>query len=198
MPLRSPENQTDARVGIDGGSASSRRNDGKFQREIDVMSRTSTGLRPSGLNAWDQSGCANGTGSTSGMAREQSILKEVGNAARGSFRRNKSQIRAKSFDEIRRRSQSTRGCSFAYHRRPKDRSLNKELRHMDSFEKMLDKAYETKTAKELVNAPVEALAGVSKGDAEALQKSFGIKTIGDLAGNKYFNAAKQIADIANR
>ena len=69
---------------------------------------------------------------------------------------------------------------------------------MDSFEKMLDKAYEKKTAKELVNAPVEALAGVSQGDAALLLQAFGIKTIGDLAGNKYFLAARQIADIAAR
>lgn len=69
---------------------------------------------------------------------------------------------------------------------------------MDSFEKLLDKAYETKTAKELVDAPVDALAGVSKKDGELLDQAFGIKTIGDLAGNKYFLAAQQIANIAKR
>jgi hypothetical protein len=69
---------------------------------------------------------------------------------------------------------------------------------MDSFEKMLDKAYEKKTAKELITAPVEALAGVTKTDADALAKAFGIKTIGDLATNKYVVAARQINDIANR
>jgi hypothetical protein len=69
---------------------------------------------------------------------------------------------------------------------------------MKSFVEMLDKAYETKTAKELVEAPVDALAGVSKGDAELLARAFGIKTIGDLATNKYFVAARQIADVAAR
>lgn len=69
---------------------------------------------------------------------------------------------------------------------------------MDSFEKMLDKAYEKKHAVELVNAPVSALAGVSEGDADLLAKAFGIKTIGDLATNKYFQAAKQIHEIAQR
>lgn len=69
---------------------------------------------------------------------------------------------------------------------------------MDSFEKMLDKAYEKKTAKELVGAPVEALAGVSAADAELLAKAFGVKTIGDLAANKYFVAAQQIAEVAKR
>jgi len=69
---------------------------------------------------------------------------------------------------------------------------------MSSFETMLDKAHETKTAKELVDAPVDALAGVSKGDAELLAKAFGIKTIGALASNEYFVAAQQIAAIAAR
>ena len=50
----------------------------------------------------------------------------------------------------------------------------------------------------LVGAPVEALAGVSQGDAELLARAFGIRTIGDLATNKYFVAARQIADIASR
>lgn len=69
---------------------------------------------------------------------------------------------------------------------------------MDSFEKMLDKAYEKKTAKELMDCPVEALAGVSAKDAELLKEAFNIKTIGDLATNKYFVAATQIAAIAKR
>jgi hypothetical protein len=76
--------------------------------------------------------------------------------------------------------------------------LDQEEDVMDSFEKLLDKAYEKKTAKELVNCPVEALAGVSEGDAKLLREAFGIKTIGDLASNKYFKAARQIADIAER
>lgn len=69
---------------------------------------------------------------------------------------------------------------------------------MESFEALLDKAYEKKTAKELVDAPVSALAGVSEGDAALLKKAFNIATIGDLAKNKYFVAARQISDIAER
>lgn len=65
-----------------------------------------------------------------------------------------------------------------------------------NLDAVLDKAYETSTPAELVNAPVAALAGVSDGDAELLRKAFNIKTIGDLAGNKYFRAATAIADIA--
>lgn len=62
----------------------------------------------------------------------------------------------------------------------------------------MEAARRAESLKELIDAPVEALAGVSKGDAELLVKSFGIKTIGDLATNKYFVAAQQIADIAKR
>ncbi len=69
---------------------------------------------------------------------------------------------------------------------------------MDSFEAMLDKAYEKKTAKELVDAPVDALAGVSKKDGELLQEAFGIKTIGDLATNKFFLAAQAILNVSKR
>ena len=49
---------------------------------------------------------------------------------------------------------------------------------------------------ELVNAPVSALAGVSDADAEALKKAFNIKTIGDLATNKFIRAATAIAEIS--
>lgn len=64
--------------------------------------------------------------------------------------------------------------------------------------KLLDKAYEEKDPKELVNAPVDALQGVSKADADALQKAFNVKTIGDLARNKYVIAAQIIANLADR
>jgi hypothetical protein len=66
-----------------------------------------------------------------------------------------------------------------------------------NLDKVLDKAYESSTPAELVDAPVSALAGVSEADAEALKKAFNIKTIGDLASNKYVRAATAIADIAD-
>jgi len=65
-----------------------------------------------------------------------------------------------------------------------------------NLDKVLDKAYESSSPAELVNAPVSALAGVSDKDAELLQQAFNIKTIGDLAANKYFRTAGAIADIA--
>lgn len=67
---------------------------------------------------------------------------------------------------------------------------------MANIDKFLDKAYETMEFSALVNAPVEALAGVSAADAEALAKALGIKTIGDLATNKYVLWAQAIANLS--
>ncbi|MBF0621137.1 MAG: hypothetical protein HQL54_04350 [Magnetococcales bacterium] len=60
----------------------------------------------------------------------------------------------------------------------------------------LDKAYEGKSLKELVDAPVGALQGVSEADAEKLQAAFNVKTIGDLASLKYVRWAQAIAALA--
>ena len=65
-----------------------------------------------------------------------------------------------------------------------------------NLDAILDKAYESSTLAELVDAPVSALAGVSDSDADLLVQAFNIKTIGDLAGNKYFRAATAIVEIA--
>jgi len=64
--------------------------------------------------------------------------------------------------------------------------------------KLLDKAYEEKNLTELVNAPVDALAGVSEGDAKLLKEAFNIKTIGDLGRNKFFRAASALVELAER
>jgi hypothetical protein len=64
------------------------------------------------------------------------------------------------------------------------------------LDKVLDKAYENMSLNELVDAPVDALAGVSAGDAELLQKAFNIKTVGDLGRNKYFRVAVALVDLA--
>ena len=67
---------------------------------------------------------------------------------------------------------------------------------MANVEKFLDKAYETQEFSELVKAPVDALAGVSAADAEALAKALNIKTIGDLATSKYVLAAQAIYNLS--
>ena len=65
-----------------------------------------------------------------------------------------------------------------------------------NLDAVLDKAYESSSLADLAAAPVSALSGVSEADGEALQQAFNIKTIGDLAGNKYFRAATAIVEIA--
>ena len=69
---------------------------------------------------------------------------------------------------------------------------------MANLAKLLDKQYEQQDFDELVNAPVEALAGLSAGDAAALKQAFNIKTIGDLGRNKYIVAAVAIAALAGK
>lgn len=54
------------------------------------------------------------------------------------------------------------------------------------------KAYADLKGEDLLNAPVNALWGVSEGDAELLKNAFNIKTIKDLATNKFFAWAEEI------
>ena len=65
-----------------------------------------------------------------------------------------------------------------------------------NINKAVDKAFESKTLKEIADAPVDALEGVSAGDAELLAKAFNIKSIRDLGTNKYFLTAQAIATLA--
>lgn len=67
-----------------------------------------------------------------------------------------------------------------------------------NINKALDKAYETKSLKEIADAPVAALEGVSDADAELLAKAFNIKTIRDLGTSKYFQWAQAIVTLAER
>ena len=63
--------------------------------------------------------------------------------------------------------------------------------------KLLDKAYHDKPLSELVKSPVDAIYGVSKGDAELLEKAFRIKTVGDFAKCKFVLAAQAITMMAD-
>lgn len=65
-----------------------------------------------------------------------------------------------------------------------------------NINKALDKAYETKSLKEILKAPVDALQGVSEKDAELLYSAFKIKTVEDLANNKFFKWARAIQLLA--
>ena len=66
-----------------------------------------------------------------------------------------------------------------------------------TLDKALDKAYENKSLAEILDAPVSALAGVSDGDAEHLAAAFGIKTVRDLGGNKYFAVARALVELSS-
>ncbi len=65
-----------------------------------------------------------------------------------------------------------------------------------NINKAVDKAFETMSLKEIADAPVDALEGVSVADAELLAKAFNIKSIRDLGTNKYFLTAQAIVALA--
>lgn len=65
-----------------------------------------------------------------------------------------------------------------------------------SLSNIVDKAYDGLIFQELLKAPVSALKGVSENDEELLNKAFGIKTIADMAENKFFRWAQAIKSLA--
>lgn len=66
-----------------------------------------------------------------------------------------------------------------------------------NIKKAVDKAYENKSLKELVSAPVDALQGISANDAKLLKEAFNVKTIEDLANLKYVKWAQAIVTLAS-
>lgn len=60
----------------------------------------------------------------------------------------------------------------------------------------LTKAFENKSMKELVDAPVHALQGVSEADAEKLKAAFGVETVSDLGTLKFARWARAIVELA--
>jgi len=67
-----------------------------------------------------------------------------------------------------------------------------------NINKAVDKAFESRSLKEIADAPVDALEGVSAGDAELLAKAFNIKSIRDLGTNKHFLTAQAITALATK
>jgi hypothetical protein len=59
------------------------------------------------------------------------------------------------------------------------------------------KGYEDKSFAELAAAPVDALKGISKKDAQLLYKAFHIRTVEDLAKLKYAKWAREICELAD-
>lgn len=65
-----------------------------------------------------------------------------------------------------------------------------------NINKGVDKAYEAKTFREIADSPVDALQGVSEGDAKLLQEAFNVKTVRDLAELKFVKWAQAIVTAA--
>jgi nucleotidyltransferase/DNA polymerase involved in DNA repair len=53
----------------------------------------------------------------------------------------------------------------------------------------LDRRYENAQIAELPDAPIDALRGLGKAGSETLRKAIGVKTIRDLADNRFVLAA---------
>jgi len=66
-----------------------------------------------------------------------------------------------------------------------------------NINKAVDKAFETKSLKEIADAPVDALQGLSAGDANLLKEAFNVKTVRDLANLKYVRWAQAIVNLAD-
>ncbi len=65
-----------------------------------------------------------------------------------------------------------------------------------NINKAVDKAFETKSLKEIADAPVDALEGISKANAEALYQALGVKTVADLANCRWVKWAQAIVNLA--
>lgn len=61
---------------------------------------------------------------------------------------------------------------------------------------ILDKEFQSQEFIELSEKPVNAIKGISDGDAELLKTALNIKTIKDLARNKYVNIAQTTIALA--
>lgn len=68
---------------------------------------------------------------------------------------------------------------------------------MPGINEKFDKAFADKSIAELADAPVDALNGVSPGDAERLKAAFNIKSVRDLGTNKFFLWAQAVAKLAD-
>jgi predicted RecB family nuclease len=62
---------------------------------------------------------------------------------------------------------------------------------------IVDKAYKDKSFKEIADAPVSALQGISAKDAKLLKQALDIETVRDLANLKYAEWACAIVTLAD-
>ncbi|CAN5413573.1 hypothetical protein BH10ACT8_BH10ACT8_29140 [soil metagenome] len=67
-----------------------------------------------------------------------------------------------------------------------------------NLSKALDKAYEDKSVKEILDAPPSALAGLTEKHDAVLKENFGIDTVRELGSNKYFALAGVLVALENK
>jgi hypothetical protein len=60
----------------------------------------------------------------------------------------------------------------------------------------LDRRYENAQIAELPDAPLDALRGLGRAGTDALRRAIGVKTIRDLADNRFVLAAQEIIRLA--
>jgi hypothetical protein len=65
-----------------------------------------------------------------------------------------------------------------------------------NIESIVDDQFTGKCFRELVEAPISALRGVSTSDARALSQAFGVNTIGELAELRFVKWANAIKTLA--
>ena len=67
-----------------------------------------------------------------------------------------------------------------------------------NIETIVDDKFTTKCFRELVEAPISALRGVSQSDARAMSEAFGVNTIGELAELRFVKWANAIKILAEQ
>lgn len=65
-----------------------------------------------------------------------------------------------------------------------------------NIETIVDDQFKDKCFRELIEAPISALRGVSPADARAMSKAFGVNTIGELADLRFVKWACAIKTLA--
>jgi len=68
----------------------------------------------------------------------------------------------------------------------------------ESLKGILDRSWEKKSLREIANASPSVLQGVSEKDATLLREAFAIRTVRDLATNRYFLWAQAITTLAEQ
>ena len=72
----------------------------------------------------------------------------------------------------------------------------REEKVVADISQFFDKSYEQQEFSQLADAPVDALEGLSEGDAKALKDAFGLDTVRELAENKFVRTALAVVALA--